>query len=110
MCIVSKHLEKVLCFEKCAFWSLVVNYVSRVLKNDMKVLLLGQKWLYIFFKKYINKLQQLTFCQNLYKLGYMLFCLVVSSELWENCDLSLKQKQKIVIINHFRSEGDRNVK
>ncbi len=45
MGIVSKYLEKVLCFEKLEFWSVVVNYVSRVLKNDMKVLLLVQKLL-----------------------------------------------------------------
>ncbi len=43
MCIVSKHLEKVLSvLKKCAFWLSVVNYVSRVLKNDMKGLLLVQ--------------------------------------------------------------------
>ncbi len=33
MCIVSKHLEKVMCLEKCAFCSSVVSYVSRVFKK-----------------------------------------------------------------------------
>ncbi len=44
MCIVSKHLEKVLSVLKNVHFD-VVNYVSRVLKNDVKVLLLVQKWL-----------------------------------------------------------------
>ncbi len=35
--------KSVKCFEKCAFSSSVVNYVSRVLKNYIKVLLLVQK-------------------------------------------------------------------
>ncbi len=37
--------KSVKCFEKFEFLSSVVNYVSRVLKDDMKVLLLVQKLL-----------------------------------------------------------------
>ncbi len=52
-------------------------------------------------------MQQLTYLSEPL-LNYMLFCLVVCSELWENCDLYLKNI--LVILNHFSSEGDRNVK
>ncbi len=45
MCNESKHLEKVLSVLKNVHFYLQLWIMSRVLKNDMKVLLLVQKFL-----------------------------------------------------------------
>ncbi len=39
----------------------------------------------------------------------MLFCLVVCSELWENCDLYLKKKSWFSIISEVRGTGKSNI-